>query len=196
MADAVDPTTPAPDGASGTSDDVATKLQAKIDELTAALDIERRRSADAVDDAKKEREKRKKDAEAKGDFEKVKAEYEAQLAEYNGKLAELETLKVKAAQADELIEEQRKQLLDKLPQDKRDMFKDDSLESLRKVAALLPAVQAVDTDAARRAAGPDGQSKNWYDMTENERAAWSNGKLPEQLKAKIAGDWKLKSQTK
>jgi hypothetical protein len=97
-----------------------------------------------VQENKSEREKKRQAAEAAGEYEKALkirdeqlAEKERELAEASERLSVLSTLEDKAKRYDEFSEKRRVEILEKIPENVREQFKDDPLESLEKTLILI-----------------------------------------------------------
>ena len=170
-----------------TAEEERAKAEARAKELQAEID-------DAVKRRKTASEKEKEEAAKRGEFETAKKLADEEIAALKAQLADMETLKAKAAQADELIEKQRQALLARIPEDKRDAFKDDSIATLEKALMLMPEQTKVGVDASGKPNIQTGGDKNWYKMNGDERLAWMNGKTPAQIHAKQRDDYANKDK--
>lgn len=126
------------------------KLQAERDALKARLEEAERRAAEAeskkneaIESRQKAKERERKEAEARGEYEKVLSEIRAENEEKAARLAQYEAERADLLAAKEAWEkareEQRAELIARLPEDKREEAKGRSLEELKFAVSLLPA---------------------------------------------------------
>ena len=167
MPDVIDPTT-TPDGDPKASADTLADLQKKIDELNAnnaRLDAELKK---AIENRQKAKDEARRVAEEKGEYEKAKQIIEEQLAELKTKYndSEIEELRAAKAERDALVEERRKELLARIPEGKRDEFKDVPLNVLSKVVSLLPGAPPVDGGGTH---SKPLNEKKWSEMSAEEQ---------------------------
>lgn len=137
------------------------KVMTQLAEERAAREAAEAKFADAkkTRDAAKERER--KELEEKGEYQKALALMQEKLEGYK----DFDSLKAQKESADAIIEERRKELLDRLPEDKRDAFSDASIAELKRAISLIPDKQSTDVDRGKPKNGKaDASAMTWDEI--------------------------------
>jgi hypothetical protein len=149
-----------------TAEEDKAKAEARAAQLQTELD-------DAVKRRKAASEKEKTELEKRLDYEAAKKLLEDENAALKAQTAEIETLKSKAAKADEMIEARRQELLAKLPEDKRDAFKDDTAEQITKALSLIPEENQIPpTDKGKPPARGNNDGVKWDKLPRADQIKW------------------------
>lgn len=153
--------------------------QSDIDALKADFEAKLAKKQEIIDAkvaGKKELEDQlKADAERRGEYDKalelVKGELatkEAAISELTEKLDGMDTFKVKAEEWDKYQDTKRAELLERLPEDKRETFQTASLDLLETTVGLLGGKPGTHKAGAAPPGNLDG--KKWADMSQAEKA--------------------------
>ena len=155
-----------PDGTDAKSADTQ-ELERKIKELQDQLTAKDDDLRKAIAKRQEAKEQARTEAEKRAEYEQAKKLYEEEIATLKAGQATATELEAIKAERDALVAERRTELLAKLPEGKRDEFKDEPLSVLSKIVNLLP-VTTPNVDGSPGVKKPTGEKK-WADMTGDER---------------------------
>ncbi len=166
-------------------------LQAKLSEEAEARKAAEAKFSEAVESRQKAKEQARKEAEERGNYEKATELLQEQIADLQKKNEELSPLADQIKNLEgfkikyEEIEAKRKaELLEVLPEEKRDEFKDMDLTHLEKIVSLIP-----DANVATHKNGsghPGDTPKKWGEMSNEQRVKAAENLSQEELNALIA----------
>ena len=170
------------------------ELQAKIADAEKRAEEAQRKFEMTKNERAEEREKRQKEAEEKSQYaeaSKLKdeaiSELKVKLDEATLKLSELENLKPAADAWTQYQQTRRTELLEKIPEDVREEFREAPLALLERTVSLLDTGQ---TGAGSRNGSPKapstGGSRKWSEMSDAERAEKARDLPVEELRKLIS----------
>ena len=168
------------------------ELQGELAKLKSQLDAALKERDDfqtKFDDAKKTRDaakaKEREEAEKRGEWDKVKSTLESELADAKARVAELEPLKTRYEETQKsltaIVEAQKKELLERLPEAERKEWEGESLESIRKAVKLLPEAERVNTTGKASTPGGGGEAKKWSEMSLEEKNRFMESHTNEEI---------------
>jgi len=151
------------------------ELQAKIADAEKRAEEAQRKFEMTKTERAEEREKRQKEAEEKNQYaeaSKLKdeaiSELKTKLDEATAKLSDLETLKPAADAWTQYQQTRRTELLEKLPEDKREKFKTAPLDLLEETVSLIDSDRGGTHHGSPRSAPTNGNRK-WSELSDAER---------------------------
>ena len=173
MSDDANKPTSDPDGSTTQPDGDVETLKKQLDAeraLREKAEAEAKANRERFELEKAERDKRveaaRKKAEQDGEFEKLAADLKTELEKAKSLVSDYEQIK---AERDALVQKRRDALLEQLPADQRDEWKDADVHLIEK-AVKLAGTQNIPGSHNGRPGAANRGAKSWADMDANEKA--------------------------
>lgn len=168
-------------------------LQAKLSEEAEARKAAEAKFQDSIESRQKAKEQARKDAEEKGEYEIATKLLQEQLADTMKKLEDLSPLadQVKTLEGfktkfEEMEAKRKTELLEAIPEEKREEFKDMPVDSLERIISLIPDAK-VNTHRNGAAKPSGAYPDKWSEFSPEQRVKAAAELSQEKLNALMSG---------
>lgn len=153
---------------------VPDQRELEISELRSKLEKYEADHKKTIEKREAEKKRAQEEAEKNGKLQEALDLVKDQLKSYQEKYneSEIEDLRKTKEKYSSLVESQKKAILEKFPEEKRIKFAQYELEQLMDIAGMIDLdVSIPSVESKKKSIGLNGSSKNWKDMSQQEREA-------------------------